>query len=429
MSVKVTSVDNLEQQHTRLYAKGQGVIKPGLERTQALLRRLGNPHQTYPSIHITGTNGKGSTAAMVESMLRAAGYRTGLYTSPHLHRVNERFQLNGQPIADAELAELIAKLDLLDQHHGIGATFHEFTTALAFEYFAEQQVEAAVIEVCMGGTWDATNVITPKVSVITNVALDHTKWLGPTKQHIAQAKAGIIKPQVPVVTAETDPVIQQYFANVARSQQAPLQTIDTTNRLTKHQETLAGQTFTYQDNVWQLPLLGEHQLRNAVTALVTLDVVATTWPTSLADRRTGLAATQWPGRLQVAQTDPLIIVDAAHNAASVAQLVDFLDHHAPERSVLVFGTKEDKDLTPWLQQVIPTFQHIILTEGQFMPRSAKELAQLVQTIHQSVQAIASPTEATQRALELTPPAGAIIIAGSLYMIPEALAYLATTSAH
>ena len=408
MSVKVTRVDNLAEALEQLYARGQGVIKPGLARTEQLLDALGRPERRYPSVHITGTNGKGSTAAMLESILRGAGYRTALYTQPHLHHLNERFQVSGRSIPNERLADLISRLETLCQEHAIPATFHEFTTALAFAYFAEEQVDVAIIEACMGGRWDATNVITPNVSVITNVGLDHTKWLGPTKQHIAREKAGIIKPGVPLVTTERDPVLQQYFANVCREQRAPCRVVEPHSAV----------------RALPLGLAGDHQYSNAAAALATIELLATTGLTvSTKQQEAGLAATQWPGRVQVVSQRPTVIVDAAHNRESVEALVAYLDEHLAQRDVLVLGMKEDKDVTPWTELVVPSFRQIIVTEGAFLPAPAERVAAQLRSHHADVTVIPDARRATAEGLRLAGPDGSLLVAGSLYMIPEALAYL------
>src|SRR3989344_4317484 len=194
-----------------LYELTRFGVKPGLDVMQKMMDALGHPENTFKSIHVTGTNGKGSTCAMMGSILREAGYRTALYTSPHLYAFNERIQIDRVPIADAMLAELVGEIRLICEQQDIHPTFFEFTTALAYVYFSRSDIDIAVIEVGMGGLYDATNVITPLVSVITNVGLDHMEYLGPTTAHIAREKAGIVKKGVPVVTAEKESAILDIF--------------------------------------------------------------------------------------------------------------------------------------------------------------------------------------------------------------------------
>ena len=424
MPVNINSVDNLSAQLEYMYGLGPSTIKLGLERTEALLASIGNPHDTFPSVHITGTNGKGSTAAMLESILRHAGLKTGLYTSPHIDTFNERVRINNQNISDQQLLELIAKLRHATESYNIDPTFHEFTTALAFAHFAQEKVDLAVVEVCMGGQLDTTNVITPLISVITNVGIDHTKWLGPTKQHIAREKAGIIKDNVPLVTSEKDPGLRTYFESVCRTHNAPYAYTSDTVAVTTLKETSSGQTIRVTGAIqgtFELGLPGQHQCENTAAVLQTvlslrqqgIDIP----DTAIAK---GLAAANWPGRLDAGSTKPFVLIDAGNNADSIDALRKFIDAHMLQRDVLVVAQKNDKDLTPMLDHIVPLFDHIIATEGVFEPKPAATLARRIRQKHDSVEAITDATAATKAGLKRVGNDGGLLVTGSLYMIPAAL---------
>src|SRR3989338_1387571 len=243
-----------------LYSLERFGIKLGLETTQKMLDVLENPHHTFKSIHVTGTNGKGSTCAFLASILQEAGYKTGLYTSPHLVKFNERIKINGFDIPHQDLLQLISEIKEKCSH--LNPTFFEFTTAMAFLYFARQKVDFAVIEVGMGGRLDATNVIMPEVSIITNIGFDHMKHLGDSKEAIAREKAAIIKEKVPLVTAEQDPLLVSYFEKVCRQKQSPIFLVKDVTIISK-QESLSGQSFTVDGGKFSITLLGRHQQTNA----------------------------------------------------------------------------------------------------------------------------------------------------------------------
>lgn len=426
----VASASALDDAIAWLYSLQPSKIRLGLERTEALLAGLGNPHLAFPSIHITGTTGKGSTAAMLESILRAAGYTTGLYTSPHLFDVRERFRVNGQSIAIDEVVALTKQLQKI-QATVPDATFHEVTTALAFSYFAAQSVDIAIVEACMGGRLDTTNVITPIVSIITNIGIDHTQWLGNTKQAIATEKAGIIKRNVPLVTAEHDPVIRSYLASVCATLDADCYHAIQRWEITALKSDWQQQSFQVARRrtsevgaLYTLGLIGEHQLDNVRGVLQAVDILRSQgWSIGEAAVIEGLATVNWPGRIQVVSTQPLIIIDGANNRDSTRALRDYLDAAVKRFDVLVYAKKEDKEYAPVLDLLVPLFDHVIVTEGLFRPESAPAVASRIRQKNQQVEVIPNAAEATARGLALTPPDGTMLVTGSLYMIPEALTYL------
>ncbi len=411
-----------------MYSLKPSVIKLGLERTKNLLNAVGNPHNSIPCVHITGTNGKGSTAAMLESILRASGLKTGLYTSPHLHLFNERIRISGQNIKNEELAPLIAELRTASNQFNIRPTFHEFTTVLALLHFARMKVELAVIEVCMGGLLDTTNVISPLVSIITNIGIDHTNYLGHTKQEIAREKAGIIKPGTPVITAETTPDILDYFRVVAAKNQAPLYEVSNLFSIVRGLGTWSEQTFAVKGSIsgsFHLGLLGKHQLDNAKIVLQTIKLLRERgFYISDQALKTGLANVKWPGRLDVVSEKPFVLVDAAHNRDSVQALRDFILAEIPSNffDVFIFGMKRDKDIKPIQDLLLPLCKKIIITQGSFQPAPADQLARQIRKYHDDVLVMPDPKEAITRGRSLIDKDGSMLVAGSLYMIPAALEY-------
>ena len=299
----------------RVHAYAWTDRKPGLERTRALLAALGNPEKALKFVHITGSNGKGSTAAMLASVLTAAGYRTGLFTSPHLYRFNERFQVNGAPIPDAALDRLaervLAAADTLPEH----PTEFELMTAIGFLWFAEAGCDLVVVEVGLGGRLDSTNVIpTPEAAVITNIGLEHTAILGSTLAAIAAEKSGILKPGCRAVLYGQSREVGEVVARVCAEKEIPL-TVTDASQLTLLSSGLDGQHFTYRGSApLLLPLLGDYQLRNAMTVLDTVDALrAQGWNISADAVARGLAAARWPGRLELVRRRPDLIIDGGHN--------------------------------------------------------------------------------------------------------------------
>lgn len=367
--------------------KGLAAYAPefyNLDRVRGLLALLDNPHHKFRSVHITGTKGKGSTAAMIEAMLRAAGYRTALYTSPHLHTFRERIRAKGEMISEAEVVRWMDAMQPALAHIP-GITTFEVMTGLAFAWFAEQKVEWAVLEVGLGGRLDATNVVLPAVAVITSISLDHTGILGDTAAKIAMEKAGIIKPAVPVVSA---PQIDEALAVIeatCRQQGSPLTLVgrDWTwgllrvNGSARHGQGRQGQSFALYHGpqavgeFW-IPLLGDFQLVNATTAVATVSLLAETGvslPSEAVGR--GLRAVQWPGRLEILAHAPLLIADSAHNGDSAHKLRAALrDLFEYRRLIVVLGASGDHVTPALLEALLSGANRAIATQSRH-PRAAE----------------------------------------------------------
>ncbi len=329
---------------TYIHSVNWTFCKPGLDRIIALCEALGNPQKDLRFIHVAGTNGKGSFCAMTASILQAAGYRTGLFTSPYIRTFNERMMVNGQMIGEQELADLTAYVRPIADSMTDKPTEFELITAIAFLYFKQQNCDLVVLETGMGGRLDATNLIEdPLLCVITGIGLDHTAFLGDTIPAVAGEKAGIIKPGVPVVYGGDDeaaPVIAQ----VAQQRKAPYHRVDYTSLVVK-ESTLDGTRFEYNSTEWQLSLLGTYQPYNAAVVLTAVDVLrqrGLSIPESAV--RQGLSTVKWPGRFEILSRDPLVIFDGAHNAQGIAAAVDSIRRYFGDQKVLVLtGVLQDKD--------------------------------------------------------------------------------------
>ncbi len=405
-----------------LYGLTRFGIKPGLEVTRSLLTVLGNPHQKFKSVHITGTNGKGSTTAFTASILQKAGYKVGMYTSPHLVRFNERININGVDISDAELVKFAALIKATAEAHGIQPTFFEFTTVLAFFYFAANNVDIAVIEVGLGGRLDATNVITPLVSVITNIDFDHMKHLGDTKEKIALEKAGIIKKNVPLVTAEKDENIIGIFRNKAERifvLKEDLYVIPGAKSIDFQSFAVSGRV----NGVFTTSLLGDHQIDNACTALLAAQVLRENG-LQITDKalHDGLIAAHWPGRLQVISKTPLLILDGAHNVAGMNRLKQFIQP-LQKKKVLVLALAKDKDTKEIVKLIAPLFTTVIIAQGNFKPQDTAVLAAEARKYVHDVKELPDVEEALHTALSAVKDDELILVTGSLYMLGDALSVL------
>ena len=334
-------------------------IRLGLSRVEAALVALNQPERRFPSVHVAGTNGKGSTCAFISSVLQKQGYRVGLYTSPHLVRVNERINVGGADISDPMLARRIDEvLDRLPQmlEADPPLTFFEFGTVVALWHFAEEAVDIAVLETGLGGRLDATNVVTPLVTAISVISLDHQRYLGDTLEEIAAEKAGIFKPGIPAVASAQAPEVAAVLRRMAARVGAPL-------RLGGEdfwvEPESSGQTLRYQSaerslGGWRPGLRGAHQIHNAALAIATLEAVGRTLSLSEESIRLGLASTQWPGRLEQWGVAPPLLLDGAHNPGGIEALVAALNSLYPARKVhLVFGVFSDKDFRPMIESLFP----------------------------------------------------------------------------
>lgn len=350
----------------RIFPRLATGIRWGLERTLGALHDLGDPHLGYPIVHVGGTNGKGSVASTAASVLNRSGLRCGLYTSPQLCSFRERFMVGGEPVGEGELLESAEEVTPVVEE--LGLTFFEAYTVLAFHLFRRLGVDVAVVEVGLGGRLDATNVVMPEVCVITNVALDHAAYLGESLAEIAREKAGIIKPGVPVVTAETDPDIVAILREVARDRGAPFTAIHAEGALRDVEVAADHTAFTVDRGPWgslrlRTPLVGRHQASNAALAVATVARLPTDLRPDAASVREGVAGVRWPGRDQIEVLDGVTwVFDVAHNTAGVASLVDTLDRlELPRPRAAVIGVLGDKEWKAMLPQLLRRLDRAWLT--------------------------------------------------------------------
>lgn len=409
--------------------------KQHLERMRAILVKLGNPQEKFEAVHIAGTKGKGSTAAMCESILRASGVRTGLYTSPHLHTFRERIRANGELIPRATVVEGIDRLRSIPKEYPDVLVF-ELITALAFDYFARSGIEFAVVEVGLGGRLDATNVITPRVSIITSISFDHMAILGNTLAEIAREKAGIIKPHVPVVSAPQGEEAARVIKQVAKEAGAPLIAVSNDLRFqvsgSEFQVHPSGSDLESQrivlngDNLksetCDLRLLGSHQLDNATTAIAAMGELMTQHvPITDETIRQGIESTQWPGRFEILERNPYLIVDGAHNRDSARQLVATIDGLLDGKRVQwIFGASDDKDVRGMFAELLPRSAEIIFTRANH-PRATEpaELAELANGFGGRVVTTNNTAEALQVARGRMDQFEVTVITGSLFIVAEA----------
>ncbi|NLD72558.1 MAG: bifunctional folylpolyglutamate synthase/dihydrofolate synthase [Chloroflexi bacterium] len=401
-----------------------------LDRVRELLSALGNPHHAYRAVHVAGTKGKGSTTAMIESALRAAGYRTGMYTSPHLHTFRERIRRDGEPIPEEDVARLVERMQpVLAERPEV--TVFEIITALAMLYLSEEPVDIGVFEVGLGGRLDATNVLVPEVSVITSISLDHTKILGDTLEAIAGEKAGIIKPGVPVVTAPQQAAALGVIEAKATAQGAPLTVVGRDWRWRALDSDLSGQHLAVfragheespeYDRLY-LPLLGAHQLENAATAVAALEVLregGMDLPQEAV--RCGLAEVVWPGRLEVLSARPLVVVDGAHNPYSMERLLEAVgDHLRYERLILVFGSGTTHPPADLLRVLLPAADEVLLVHSRHAKATpVGDLAAYADSLGHPGRPAGTVAEGLTAALEEAGPEDLVLVTGSLFVVAEA----------
>jgi len=417
-----------------------------LDRMVALMAQLGNPQECLRVLHVAGTKGKGSTSSMIESVLRAAGYKTGLYTSPHLHDVRERLRINGELIAKERFIRLIERLRSEFELIGEVTTF-EALTAMAFMWFAESGVDLVVLEVGLGGRLDATNLVTPLVSVITPLALEHTAVLGNTIEEIAAEKGGIIKHRVPVVSADQPPAALAVLREMAAQRNAPLVIASERWRGVRQAISLAGQQVdfaqvdaaehvegdianeTEENSTYTgltLRLLGQHQIQNACVVMAVLEVLrqqGVTWDE--AALRDGFSQVKWPARVEVLQKMPLVIADGAHTQASASALINTLNDLMPKgwsRSTLILGISSNKNFSALLDAFDPIADQIILTRAHH-PRAANPavLAAYPALATRQVRIVRKISDALQTALADAGEQELIVATGSLFVAAEARA--------
>lgn len=402
---------------------------PGLERIQALLDAMGNPERKCKFVHVTGTNGKGSTCAMVASILRKAGYKTGLYTSPYLIRFNERIQINGEQISDADICELTEYVKPFAESIFERPTEFEMVTAIGFEYFARHKCDIVVCEVGMGGEFDATNVIpAPEAAVICNIGLDHTEVLGNTLEKIAGAKAGIIKPGCDAVLYRERPSVEAVFEERCKALNAPLHKADFDSlHLLSH--SLEGQVFDWERfHALRLPLLGEHQLHNAAVALTTARVLQKRgWKITDEQIREGIESVRWPGRFELMRKDPMFIIDGGHNPQCIEALVKNIRDYLPGRELTVLtGVLGDKDFHCMYRDVAQYAKEFItITPANPRALTAEKLADYLRQFGKSVTACDVVADGVRLAIEHAGKDGVVLCYGSLYMIGDIDAALQT----
>ena len=391
----------------------------GLGRTQELLKKTGNPEKRLRFVHIAGTNGKGSTAAMLASIFEAAGYRKGLYTSPFINRFNERMQIDGSCISDEELAEITAEVKPLAEAMEDHPTEFELITVIAMLYFARHACEIVILEVGMGGELDSTNVIEkPEAVIITAMGMDHVRELGPTMADIARAKAGIIKEGCDVVSYGGNPDADAVFRSVAEARHATLHE-PTFSAIKPGEFNLDGQSFSYLD--WKdvrIPLVGRYQMNNAAVVLTAVQVLRERgWRLSDDAVRTGLASTRWPARFEVLRRDPVFIVDGGHNPHGIRATAESLERLFPGKKItFLVGVMADKDVTHILGFVVPLAKEFFTVKPR-NPRamSAEELASRIEALGVKATPCASVEEGVRIAQEAAGKAGIVCALGSLYM--------------
>jgi dihydrofolate synthase / folylpolyglutamate synthase len=413
------------------------VQKFGLENITALAAALGSPHRASPCVHIAGTNGKGSTAAMLDSILRSAGLRTGLYTSPHLERINERIRIDGEDISDATFAaawtRVQAVIESLLANGKLQAhpTYFECITALAFVAFVNARVNFAIYEVGLGGRLDATNIVQPEVAVITSIDFDHENFLGHSIVEIANEKAGIIKPGAWVVSSAERPEARAVIAERCKEQGARLAEIDEA----WHIDEVSTDAGLYRARVSEVgsnakltiepPLAGRFQIRNALASATAARLLQERgFPVSDEAIERGIHTAQWPGRLEQLQARPAVYLDGTHNPAGAKELLKFWEENFEGRRILlVYGAMRDKAVDEIAGSLFPRADFVILTEP-LQPRaiSAPLLAEMTAHLAKQSTMVREPAVALERAIEMAGPDDVVFATGSLYLVGDLRAY-------
>ena len=416
--------------------KGSGDLRLG--RMRRFLRELGDPQEAFKIVHVAGTKGKGSTSAMLAAALAAGGFKTGLFCSPHLERLEERFTFNGEAAEPSDLIELtravrptVERLDVESSRPPL--TFFEITAAMGLIHFSKKQADIVVLEVGMGGRLDSTNAVRPILSLITTISFDHTRQLGSTLRAIAAEKAGIIKRGRPALSGVRDPEAREAIALAARRVRAPLRTIDDDFQYTylppEYPLTrptpgrVRVQTWRTDWGEFDLPLLGPHQAHNAALVLASLDALAEQGILiDSASVRRGFANLRWPARVEVFGNGPWLVIDGAHNVASAQALAETLRVCFPKTSrTLIFGTSRDKDLVGQLHALLPLFDHVIVTRYVLNPRSVppEDIADCVTSLGYSSPGIADhPEIALSLARDASSPNPLVCVTGSLFLAAE-----------
>ncbi|MBR2976897.1 MAG: bifunctional folylpolyglutamate synthase/dihydrofolate synthase [Oscillospiraceae bacterium] len=399
---------------------------PGLSRTQELLRRLGNPEKTLRFVHVAGTNGKGSTAALLDNCLRKAGYRTGLYTSPPLLCFHERMRISGEMITDEELGEITEEIRAQAETMEDKPTEFELITVVALCFFARRKAEIVILETGMGGEMDSTNVIpSPEAAVICNIGFDHTQFLGSTLPEIASAKAGIIKPGTTAVCYEAaEPAVEQVYADRCKAVGAKLRMVDF-SALTAHSRTLEGQVFSFGERKELcLSLLGEHQIKNAAVALTVLDALRERgWKIPEAAIREGLATAVWRGRFELLRRDPLFVIDGGHNPQCLDALSKNIDDYlAGIPLTVLMGVLADKDYAAMYAPLLARARHFVtLTPDSPRALDGDIFAEELRALGTEAQFAPDAEQGVAQAVRIAKAdGGAVLVCGSLYLLGDVI---------
>lgn len=408
-----------------IYSLQKFGIKFGLSKTENILKAFGDPHKKKIYVHIAGTNGKGSVAVFIASILKEAGYKVGLYTSPHLVRFTERFRINGEEISKEDAARLIFEVKEKFAPHE-PPTFFEAATAMAILYFYQQNTDIDVIEVGMGGRLDATNVIRPVVSVITNIALDHQQYLGSTLKDIAKEKAGIIKDRVALITGVSQPNIASFFKEEAKKKNAPFFRIGEHIRYRNTNGSVSYYGIKDSFKGLRLGMNGVFQARNVAISLGAIELLRQNgFSISNQAIYRGVENAFWPGRMHVISNSPLILLDGAHNPYAMKMLIKAVEQRYPDkRIILVIGIMNDKDIKGILKVVVPKSDHVIYTRPAYS-RAAdpKTLMKAGLCFNKSGEVKFPISEAIDKAVKIATRDDLILITGSLFTVGEALSYL------
>jgi dihydrofolate synthase/folylpolyglutamate synthase len=415
-------------------------IKFGLKKVEKLLEYLGNPQDKLRIIHVGGTNGKGSVCAMLGSILENAGYKVGVNTSPHLSEFTERITINGQQITKADVinyAKLLKEIrEKVNSETHLGyATYFEVVTAMALKYFYDSDLDFVILEVGLGGTFDATNVVKPMLTVITDVSLDHTEHLGVTLTSVAENKAGIIKPGCPVVTSNTQSEVLNVISQTCETQNSTCYVLEKDFNFKINSSTIDGLELDYsgiEQNYQNLkiPLLGEHQGKNAALAISALEILQNRTSVKLSEQviRKGFLKTRWPGRLEIIQKSPWVIVDGAHNPSGAKTLAETLKLFDYDKMHLVFGCSEEKDIKNLLKDLAPMASRIILTQAGIRRAAKPELIfeqlQMMdikkwKSDEIKIETSTPVSTAVENALAKTSNNDLVCICGSLFVVGEA----------
>ena len=416
-----------------LFAVRRFGSKLGLDYVRHLLAQIGDPHEDFKSIHVTGTNGKGSTTAMIASILGEAGYRVGMFTSPHLSTFTERIQINGAQIPVEEVVRLIEEVRPLcegmaedpDLRH---PTFFEIITVIAFKHFSEEGVDYSVLEVGMGGRLDATNVVKAQVSVITNVSLEHTEVLGNTVLEIAEKKAGIAKEGGVLVTATADDDVYRLFQQICEDVGSRIFRVGIDITFQRLGSSYEGQTFdlkglTDSYDGLSIPLIGDHQLLNAATAVGAVEALrfhGVEVPGEAIAR--GLRGVIWPGRMEVMQTGPLVVLDGAKDLEAARAVKEaLLSEFTYDRLIAVVSISSDKKIAEMIGEIAQAADHFVITSHRVMGRAAKSsrIASEAERHSKTHEVVADVKTAVRRAMELAGETGMVIVVGSVFLVGEA----------